>query len=92
MQGSLVLLQTDLIMIYCMQHTTTVFYVHVKPRECLRVWYVYDFTLPSGQVHKAHKRWGLNLGPMHNPDRPHGQRNLEAFVDLRRNMSVIQQV
>jgi len=25
---------------------------------------------------KAHQRWGLNMGPMYNPDRPHGWRNL----------------
>jgi len=33
---------------------------------------------------KAHQHWGLNMGPMRNPDRPHGRRNLlEAFANLK---------
>jgi len=51
----------------------------------------YDFctSLPSGRVHKAHQRWGLSLGQVRNPDRPHGRRNLEAFANLRRTVQYI---
>jgi len=46
-------------------------------------------TLSSGRVHKAHQRWGLNLGPMRNPDRPHSQRNLlRGFCKPQENCPV----
>jgi len=41
-------------------------------------------------MHKAHQRWGLNFGPMRNPDRPHGREKLlKAFANLRRTVQWI---
>jgi len=70
---------------YCKQQFT-----RITSRSYLNDFTLPYLTLPSGQVHKAHQRWGLNLGPMRNPDRPRGWRNLlEAFANLRRTVQWI---